>query len=154
MLNDECLMVNNIEDKRERAERIVAGLSEFSQNRIKQKEDLIRIIECTMAGDKRKLLYGVLSDAKFLGGLMNIVRRRDSAVDETLLRKYALESAEVINKLKNSILLILEEEGEFIMNIFKDKYFGHQPGAVARLYELVEELSWLKKYKNYDTSIV
>ena len=133
---------------RSEAEKIADELQELAQGKLKQREDLVRIIEYGLKEEKKELLGKAAFDSKFICGLLKIVRRRDSIIDDELLCRYSSESSARITELKQLLLLILEGESEFITQIFKDKYFGMECQSVARLYELAGDLSWLKLYQN------
>lgn len=124
----------------------------FSDQKLKQKEDLERIIEISFQNDKFKLLEKTTFTAKYLQGLFGIIQRGDKIIDEEIFAKYTREYSENIELLKNYLKDLLKGSSDFYRKIFDEKYFTLSQNSVSNLNDLCYDLSWIKMYLNEESA--
>jgi len=120
----------------------------FSGDKIKQKEDLKRIIELSFNNNTLQGFQDLAFSAKYVTGLLSIVRVNNENVNEEYLSKIKAEYLEHINKVKDLLIELLEPGTSFIKEIFKKKYFELKPECIENLSSLCEDLSRVKNYLN------
>lgn len=113
---------------------------------LKKPEDLERLLEAAESNGKQKLLEDIAFTAKFLEGLLGIIRRGDEAADGSMA-KYANEYLENIEKVKEGLRELINGY-KFISGIFEEKYFAMTQEALGNLNDLLSDLAWYKKYLN------
>jgi hypothetical protein len=121
---------------------------EFSDQKLKQKEDLERLIDLSFENNNFELLEKITFIAKYLQGLFGIIQRRDNVIDEEIFNKYSKEYSENIALLKNYIGDLLILSSDFYKIIFNNKYFSLTQDSIKNLNELCYDLSWVKMYLN------
>ena len=120
----------------------------FSRQKLKQSDDLERLIEISIQSDKLTILEKIAFTAKYLQGLFTIIQRGDKIIDQEIFKKYTAEYSENIEQLKNNLKTILSEGSEFYKKIFEEKYFSLTQSSISNLNNLCYDLSWLKMYLN------
>ncbi|MCX6151523.1 MAG: hypothetical protein NTX22_13410 [Ignavibacteriales bacterium] len=123
-------------------------VEKFSNSKLKQKEDLVRLIEISFKNNKIDLLEKAAFTAKYLQGLFNIIQRGDSAVNKEIFEKYSKEYSENVEQLKNNLKELLKDGSEFYKKIFEEKYFALTHTSISSLNDLCYDLSWVKMYLN------
>lgn len=135
--------INNISSK-----EFLEKIYNFSNQKLKQKEDLERLIEISNKNNNFKLLEKTAFTAKYLQGLFNIIQRGDKIIDEEIFAKYTKEYSENIEQIKIYIKNILKDGSNFYKKIFEEKYFELTQISISNLNELCYDLSWVKMYIN------
>ncbi|MCU7496320.1 MAG: hypothetical protein HF314_08270 [Ignavibacteria bacterium] len=130
------------------AREIVEEVEILSRNRLKMKDDLLRIIELSIKNGSTPLLDETAFRAKYLQGLFGIIQRGESSIKEEVLRRYTAEYTENIEEIKKNLLKIVEGSGNFFMNIFREKYLSLTQESLSKLNRLIYDLGWYKMYLN------
>lgn len=130
------------------ANNIVSEVEALSKNRLKMKDDLVRIIDISIKGGKLPILEETAFKAKYLQGLFGIIQRGESSVDEEVLRRYMAEYTQNIEEVKKNLADIIEGAGSFFKNIFQEKYFSMTHESLSSLNRLISDLGWYKMYLN------
>lgn len=130
------------------ADKVIERLLVFSNNKLKNKDDLERIIKIAMESNKMNLLQDVAFRAKFLQGLFSIIQRGESPVNEEVLARYVKEYSDNIKIVKDILKEIIKGAGSFINNIFEEKYFTYSQESISNLNDFCYDLSWYKMYLN------
>ena len=130
------------------SKEIFQAVYNFSRQKLKQSDDLERLIEISIQSDKLIILEKIAFTAKYLQGLFAIIQRGDKIIDEEIFKKYTAEYSENIELLKNNLKIILSEGSEFYKKIFEEKYFSLTQSSISNLNNLCYDLSWLKMYLN------
>lgn len=130
------------------ANNIVSEVEVLSKNRLKMKDDLVRIIDISIKNGKISLLDETAFKAKYLQGLFGIIQRGESSIDEEVLRRYMAEYTENIEAVKKNLADIIEGAAGFFKNIFVDKYFAMTQESLSNLNRLIYDLGWYKMYLN------
>jgi hypothetical protein len=120
----------------------------FSNQKLKQKEDLERLIEISYNNNNFNLLEKTAFIAKYLQGLFNIIQRGDKIIDDEIFARYSKEYSENIELLKKYLKDLLKSSSDFYKKIFEEKYFSLTQNAISNLNELCYDLSWIKMYIN------
>ncbi|MDP4175584.1 MAG: hypothetical protein Q8933_16535 [Bacteroidota bacterium] len=123
-------------------------INRFSKGKLKQKEDIERLIDISLEQNKIPLLEEAAFTAKFLYGLLSIIQRGESPIDGEVFSRYMKEYTENLEKLKGDLKEILKEAGSFINEIFTRKYFALSQESLENMHELCHDLNWYKMYVN------
>ncbi|MGE5363392.1 MAG: hypothetical protein ACM3SM_04615 [Bacteroidota bacterium] len=127
---------------------VLEKLDEISGGRIVNREDIERLIEICARTSKTDMLDKAAFYARFLQGLLTIIRRRDSSVTDDLFSRYEQEYFSALENMKNALTAIIVEAGEFYRRIFEEKYFTLSKVSIEKLNSLAADLSWYKAYRN------
>ena len=130
------------------AEQFVEKLDKFSSNKLKNKEDLTRIINTAFKYSTENLIKDASFSAKYIQGLVKIIRRGDTDIEEDYFIKIKKELADNLEKIKSNLKEIMKGESSFITNIFNEKYFELSQDAMNNLLDLCDDLGWVKVYLN------
>ena len=139
--------VKDSEDKN-RARSILDNIDSFSKNKLKQREDLSRLIEIAIQQNKMNKLEEITFSAKYVQGLLKIVKSRSEDIDPEYFIKIEKEYLENLQKLKRSLAELIYEAGSFYRGIFEEKYFSLTQGSLQNLTDLCSDLNWTKMYFN------
>jgi hypothetical protein len=120
----------------------------FSNQKLKQKEDLERLIEISYNNNNFSLLEKTAFIAKYLQGLFNIIQRGDKIINEEIFARYSKEFSDNTELLKKHLKDLLKNSSDFYKKIFEEKYFSLTQVSISNLNELCFDLSWLKMYIN------
>jgi len=131
-----------------KAKELLTSVDQFSNNKLKLKDDLERLIDLSISKNKFELLEKTAFTAKYLQGLFTIIQRSNSIVDEAVFNRYKKEYAENIGKLRNNLQELLIGSSEFYIKIFSEKFLGMTQISISNLTELCSDLAWLKMYLN------
>jgi len=131
-----------------KAKELLTSVEQFSNNKLKLKDDLERLIDLSISNNKFELLEKTAFTAKYLQGLFTIIQRSNSIVDEAVFNRYKKEYAENIGKLRNNLQELLIGSSEFYIKIFSEKFLGMTQVSISNLTELCSDLAWLKMYLN------
>lgn len=137
-----------MKDFRLEAEKICNCVEDISKGKIKNKEDLFRIVELALLNDRMDLLEKLSFHAKYSQGLISVIQKSDVKVDEEYFVKVKAEFLETIEKIKSNLDELITYANDFLKAIFKNKYFELSQQGIANLNELCSDLSFLKLYLN------
>ncbi len=130
------------------SEEFINQLQKFSNNRIKNSEDIIRIFETINKYDLQNQFDDLLFYAKGIVGILRIIRNKDNNFSDEYFNKLKselhLSTEAVIANLKE----ISTQTGNFINQIFTDKYYVLTQENIMNLYSLCEDLNYVKMYLN------
>lgn len=131
-----------------RAEQFIEGLLDFSKGRIIFKEDVDRIIIIAFDSGNEEILKELLFEAKYITGLMKIIRNKDFASDTEYFNKIGGEYKEHLEKFTILFRRLLEPATGFIKEIFEKKFFGMTRESLEHLNNLCGDLGIIKSYLN------
>lgn len=139
----------------------LAGLDEFSGNKIKNPYELSVLIELSAASHKEILFESIQFTAKYLNGLTKILQSNISLQPKTqnggsepkpnpteAREKIMEEYKKNIVKFSNYLKDLLLEAGDPEKDEIEEKYLALNRTAMVNLTSLIYDLSWLKKYHN------
>lgn len=127
---------------------ILNEVVKLSDGRINYPDDLERLIDLATSKNKMKLLEDISFHAKFSVGLLNVVQKKDSTIDEQYFVKTVEEYTRAIEKIKNLLKELLSSASEFVQSVFDEKYFQLSQQCLSNLNLLCSDLSYLKLYFN------
>ncbi|MCF8260748.1 MAG: hypothetical protein K9J12_08240 [Melioribacteraceae bacterium] len=130
------------------ASEFVSKVSEFSKNSISNKEDLTRISAIVINNGLEQEFEKLVFNAKFLQGLLRIIRNKDNSIDAEYFEKVTGEYHMGLEKIKSGLKNILSYSDEFYRNIFEEKYMEMTHKGMANLTGLCDDLSWVKMFLN------
>ena len=130
------------------AEKICNAVEDISLGKLKNKDDLFRIIEIAVKNNKMKLLEELAFHAKFSQGLILIIQKNNSEIEDEYFLKIKAELVESIEKVKKLFEELLTDASDFLKTIFKEKYFEMSQKGITNLNNLCGDLAYLKLYFN------
>lgn len=127
---------------------ILDEVKKLSDNKLNHLEDLERLITISVEKNLISELESLSFQAKYITGLIQVIKRRENISDENYSIKIKDELVESYNKLKILLAKITNNFSPFIENIFKEKYFQLTQSSLNDLNLLCQDLSFLKLYFN------
>ena len=129
-------------------EDLIKKVEELSGGHLNQPDDLKLIIESAIGQNEIPLLEELSFHAKFLTGLLRVIQRRDSTIDEEYFQKAAGEFQNSVENIRAVFEKLLSGSTEFIRSVLTEKYLRNSQGSLANLNSLCSDLSYLKLYFN------
>lgn len=130
------------------AEKISNAVEDLAKGKLKNKEDLTRIIELAFSSGKMDKLQELAFQAKYSQGILKIIRSRDNTIDDKYLSTLQNEFTVSISKIKNILEELLEDSNQFLKTIYKEKFFQLTFQSMNALNDLCSDLVYLKYYFN------
>lgn len=140
---------------------IIIDINEFSNNKLKNRNDVSLLFEALRKDDSNKQLFkDLIFTAKYLNGLGKVMmnsmtgkidaqfREEDKAVMESSAEKIREEYQKNIELLISQINTLLLQTDKDDMLSFKDRYLSMTRSSMVNLTSLIYDLSWVKKYYN------
>jgi hypothetical protein len=141
---------------------VMEELGEYSGGKIKNRTDMLALIELATLSGKDKLFYDLQFSAKYLNGLGRILQSNVSLASarkpgenggpapnadearEKVMKEYKDNMMRFTDYLKD-ILLDADPETR---SVFDEKYLALNRNSLVNLTTLIYDLSWLKRYYN------
>ena len=123
-------------------------VDKLSNGKLNSRDDLELLIDLALTKDKIKLLEEISFQAKFSVGLLKVVQKKNSIIDEQYFVKAVDEYSLTIEKIKNKLKELISLDSEFIQSVFAEKYFQLSQQSLSNLNLLCSDLSYLKLYFN------
>lgn len=120
----------------------------FCGSKFKQPEDIERLIKLCLKNNKKNLFEETAFYSKYLHGLLSIIRRGETSINEEVFIRYRNEYLQNIEKIKDNLNNIIADSDQFFKQIFTGKYLDMTEKSVNNLTELIHDLSWIKMYLN------
>ncbi len=137
-----------MENEKINPEEFYNELINFSRGKIKNEEDIKRLIDLSVKENKLAELDEIAFSAKFTKGLLRIIQNRNNNIDDEYFDKIKKEYSENIQKVKSGLEKLIDEASNFIKNIYSEKYFQLTHESLANLNNLCSDLEWVKMYLN------
>ena len=128
--------------------KILTELDRLSNNRLYFRNDLEILVKITQQSGKYELLEEISFHSKFSNGLLKLIQRKDSVIEETFFLKASNEYKDGLQKVVKLLKDLLKEGNDFIRTIFKEKYLELNKQCLYNLNNLCSDLSYLKLYFN------
>ncbi len=127
---------------------ILTKVSELAENRLQRREDLELLIDTAIKQNKISLLKELSFHAKFSDGLLRVVQKKESTVDEAYFLKATEEYKNSIEKVRTVLEELLINASEFFNSVLTEKYLQLSQVSLANLNSLCSDLSYLKLFFN------
>lgn len=127
---------------------ILGEVEKLSAGQLNFRDDLERLIDLAISKNKMQMLEDLAFHAKFSVGLLNVVQKKNSTVDEQYFVKAVDEYTHVIEKIRTLLKELVASGSEFIQAVFEEKYFQLSQQALSNLNLFCADLSYLKLYFN------
>ena len=135
-------------DKLESLDEFYDGLVNFSRGKVKNEDDIKRLIELAIKENKLNDLEEIAFSAKITKRLLRIIQNRENTIEDEYFEKIKKEYSENIQKVKIGLEELINHGSDFIKNIFNEKYFLLTHESLANLNNLCGDLEWVKMYLN------
>ncbi|MHB8906222.1 MAG: hypothetical protein ACYC6D_08875 [Melioribacteraceae bacterium] len=129
-------------------DNILQSVSELAENRLQRREDLELLIDTAIKQNKISLLKELSFHAKFSDGLLRVVQKKESIVDEAYFLKATEEYKNSIEKVRTVLEELLIHASDFIKLVLTEKYLQLSQVSLANLNSLCSDLSYLKLFFN------
>lgn len=133
---------------KEKAEKFTVSVNEFAKDGLKQKEDVIRILEQVFEHNLENDFDDAIFSAKYTQGLLRIFQNSENQFDDEYLSKMKTEFVDNVQKVRDFIVVVAEKEGGFLKSIYEEKYLAMTHDAMQNINQLCYDFSWIKMYKN------
>ncbi len=130
------------------SEKICNTIEDLAKGKLKNKEDLLRIIELALSNNKINKLEELAFHAKFSQGVLRIIQNRDNTLEEEYFNSLKNEYLKSIQEIKNILENLLENANQFLKTIYKEKFFQLTIQSMNSLNDLCSDLVYLKYYFN------
>lgn len=130
------------------SESVLVKVAELSGKALLQRDDLKLLIDTAIAQDKIHLLEELAFHAKFSSGLLRVVQRKDSTIDEPYFLKAVDEYKVGIEKVSTIFGELLNTSSDFIKSILSEKYLQLSQIGLSNLNSICSDLSYLKLFFN------
>jgi len=130
------------------AEKICNAVEDLAKGKLKNKEDLMRIIELALSSNKMKELEELAFHAKFSQGVLRIIQNRDNSFEGEYFDSLKNEYIKSINEIKTILESLLLNANQFLKTIYNEKFFQLTMQSMNALNDLCSDLVYLKYYFN------
>lgn len=129
-------------------DNILIKVNELAENHLQRREDLELLIDSAVKQNKISLLKELSFQAKFSNGLLRVVQKKESTIDEAYFLKAVDEYKNSIEKVRTVLEELLSNGSEFIKSVLTEKYLQLTQSSLANLNTLCSDLSYLKLFFN------
>ncbi len=127
---------------------ILIKVNELAEKHLQHREDLELLIDTAIKQNKISLLKELSFQAKFSSGLLRVVQKKESTIDEAYFLKAVEEYKNSIEKVRTVLEELLSNGSEFIKSVLTEKYLQLNQVSLANLNSLCSDLSYLKLFFN------
>lgn len=129
-------------------ENILTGIKALAETHLLQPYDLEQLIDTAVRHDKIQLLEDLSFHAKFSNGLLRVIQKKDSTIDEEFFLKAVDEYKDSIEKVRTIFEELLSKSSDFIKPILTEKYLQLSQISLTNLNSICSDLSYLKLFFN------
>ena len=115
---------------------------------LRRKEDLSIIFDETFKHNKEKLLEDLSFTAKYLQGLMMVLKKGTQNPEVQSLEYVKSDFSLNLNKVTTQLKEVLAESDQGVKGHFNKTYFELTQQGFQNLNELLSDLEWTKMYLN------
>ncbi len=130
------------------AEKICNAVEDLAKGKLKNKEDLLRLIELALSSNNMDKLQDLAFHAKFSQGILRIIRNKDNSLDDEYFTILHREYSKSIQEIKNILEALLVYANQFLRTIYHEKFLQLTMQSMNALNNLCEDLVYLKYYFN------
>ena len=126
----------------------VDSFSSSKGGQLKRKEDLNIILKEAFKHNKEKLLKDLSFTAKYLQGLMRVLKKGVQNPEVQSLEYVKSDYSSNVNKFATQLREVLSESDTEVKEHFNKTYFELSQEGFQNLNELLSDLEWTKMYLN------
>jgi hypothetical protein len=134
----------NLSDK-----NFLTGVEDYTGGLLQKKNDIGKVIEIAVAKDKLELFEKLIFTAKYICGMMRVVKNAHGISEVTSIDQIKSDLNENMKKgieqLKEILALSCESERDY----FDKTYFTLSAQNLSNLTQLFSDLESVKKYMNH-----
>ncbi len=138
-------MQDNFQD----AQLIIDEVNQFSNNKLKLKNELFIIINSAIKNNQKEQLSDLAFTSKYVKGLMRVLLTAQNNPEVKNFEQIQNDLSTNIQKSIELIKDILINESDEIKNEFQNKFFEVNNVSFENFNLLLSDLEWLKMYLNY-----
>jgi len=127
---------------------LVKRVDEFSNFQLQKRDDLQRFFAISMEGKNYKLFEETIFTAKYVLGLMRVMKKGASFLEIESLEHVKKDLTENMEKISGQIRELISSASEIDNNYFEEKFLKLDADSFLNLNKLLEDLEWTKKYFN------
>jgi len=127
---------------------LVKRVDEFSNFQLQKRDDLQRFFAISMEGKNYKLFEETIFTAKYVLGLMRVMKKGASFPEIESLEHVKKDLTENMEKISGQIRELISSASEIDNNYFEEKFLKLDADSFLNLNKLLEDLEWTKKYFN------
>lgn len=126
--------------------QIFEELIKLSDDKLKQPEDLKLLIDTAIQQNKIGLLEDLTFLAKFSKGLIGVIRKKESSIDQEYFLKAEEEFKNNLVKIRDCMEELLAGSSDFLRSVLTEKYLTLSHQSLSNLNDLSSDLGYLKSY--------
>ncbi len=130
------------------SKELLKGIEEFSQNQIKRKDDLLILFDQAITNNKSKDLEDTAFTAKYIRGLMRILKSGSSNPEVGNLDQIKKDFEDNMKKVTDQLKKLISLSDPLIKNNFEKTFFELNQESFQNLNDLLADLEWTKMYLN------
>ena len=127
---------------------LVKRVDEYSNFQLQKRDDLQRFFAISMEGKNYKLFEETIFTAKYVLGLMRVMKKGASFPEIESLEHVKKDLTENMEKISGQIRELISSASEIDNNYFEEKFLKLDADSFLNLNKLLEDLEWTKKYFN------
>jgi hypothetical protein len=130
------------------AENYTKEINDFSEQKLKRRDDLKTLIEICFKNEKPVLLENLSFTAKYIRGLERVLKKGSMNLEINNLEQIKQDYLSNINKSVEQLKEIISLANTSDKNYFEETYLILTHEGFKNLNELLEDLEWTKMYFN------
>jgi len=130
------------------AENYTEEINDFSEQKLKRRDDLKTLIEICFTNEKPVLLENLSFTAKYIRGLERVLKKGSMNLEIRNLEQIKQDYLSNINKSVEQLKEIISLANTNEKNYFEETYLKLTQEGFKNLNELLEDLEWTKMYFN------
>jgi len=130
------------------AENYTEEINDFSEQKLKRRDDLKTLIEICFTNEKPVLLEYLSFTAKYIRGLERVLKKGSMNLEIRNLEQIKQDYLSNINKSVEQLKEIISLANTNEKNYFEETYLKLTQEGFKNLNELLEDLEWTKMYFN------
>lgn len=127
----------------------LAEVENYTDSLLQKKEDVKKLIDAVVAGDKEKEFEELTFTAKYICGMLRVVKNAPGIPEVTSIEHVKSDLSENIKKGIEQLRQILKSANEKEQNYFEQTYFKLTAQNFTNLSGLFSDLESVKKFLNY-----
>ncbi len=132
----------------ENTRKLVDEIEAFSGNRLKRKDDLMKLLFAGYANNMKKTVDDLSFTSKYVQGLFRVLRKAAENAEVQNTGQIKADITLNLEKVKEDIKQLISRAKEADRKHFTETYLQLTQNSLFNLTELMSDLEWTKKYLN------